>query len=74
MGDTAALLSDASRAIALLDDEQQPPLDRCAAYVVAAASLNTLRLWELVDDLYTRAAELGPLCDAPAQAGAVAAS
>jgi diguanylate cyclase (GGDEF)-like protein len=71
-GDTAALLADASRAVALLDDEQQPPLDRCAGYVVAAASLNTLRLWELVDDLYTRAAELGPLCDAPAQAGAVA--
>jgi hypothetical protein len=72
IGDTARLLSDATRAIALLDDEHQPPLDRCTAYVVTAASLNTLRLWELVDELYTRAAELGPLCDAPAQAAAVA--
>jgi diguanylate cyclase (GGDEF)-like protein len=71
-GDTAGLLADASRAVALLDDEQQPPLDRCTAYVVIAASLNTLRLWELVDELYTRAAELGPLCDAPAQTAAVA--
>jgi diguanylate cyclase (GGDEF)-like protein len=71
-GDTAQLLSDAARAVALLDDEEQPPLDRCTAYVVTAASLNTLRLWELVDDLYSRAAELGPLCDAPAQAAAVA--
>jgi predicted signal transduction protein with EAL and GGDEF domain len=71
-GDTASLLADASRAVALLDDEQQPALDRCTAYVVVAASLNTLRLWELVDELYARAAELGPLCDAPAQAAAVA--
>jgi diguanylate cyclase (GGDEF)-like protein len=71
-GDTARLLADASRAVAMLDDEQQPPLDRCTAYVVIAASLNTLRLWELVDELYTRAAELGPLCDAPAQTAAVA--
>ena len=71
-GDTAALLADASRAVALLDDETQPPLDRCAGYVVAAASLNTLRLWELVDDLYARAAELAPLCDGPGQAAAVA--
>jgi diguanylate cyclase (GGDEF)-like protein len=71
-GDTASLLADAARAIALLDDDDGPPLDRCTAYVVTAASLNTLRLWELVDELYTRAAELGPLCDAPGQAAAVA--
>ena len=71
-GDTAALLADTSRAVALLDDEQQPPLDRCTAYVVIAAALNSLRLWELVDDLYTRAAELAPRCDEPAQAAAVA--
>ena len=71
-GDTGALLADASRAVALLDDETEPPLDRCAGYVVAAASLNTLRLWELVNDLYTHAAELGPHCQAPAQSAAVA--
>lgn len=71
-GATASLPADASRAVALLDDEQQSALDRCTAYVVIAASLNTLLLWELVDELYTRAAELGPLCDAPAQTAAVA--
>jgi len=71
-GDTVALLADASRAVALLEDETLPPLDRCAGYVVAAASLNTLRLWELVDELYGRAAELGPQCRAPGQSAAVA--
>src|SRR4051812_21264747 len=71
-GDTTGLLGDAGRAVALLDDERQPALDRCTAYVVTAASLNTLRLWELVDELYSHAAELGPLSDAPAQAAAVA--
>ena len=55
-GDTGALLADASRAVALLEDETLPPLDRCAGYVVAAASLNTLRLWELVDEVCGRAA------------------
>jgi diguanylate cyclase (GGDEF)-like protein len=70
--DTTSLLADASRAVVLLDDDRQPALDRCTAYVVTAASLNTLRLWELVDELYSHAAELGPLSGAPAQAAAVA--
>jgi hypothetical protein len=70
--DTTGLLADASRAVVLLDVDRQPALDRCTAYVVTAASLNTLRLWELVDELYSHAAELGPLSDAPAQAAAVA--
>ena len=71
-GDMARLMVDASRAVALLDDETQPPLDRCAGYVVAAAAYNSLRLWELVDELYTRASDLEPLCGVAAQAPAIA--
>ncbi len=71
-GDAANLLADVGRAVALLDDTEQSPLDRCTGYVVVAAALNTLQLWELVDEMYTRAAELSPDCEAPAQAAAVA--
>ena len=71
-GDAATLLADVGRAVALLDDTEQSPLDRCTGYVVVAAALNTLQLWELVDEMYTRAAELSPDCEAPAQAAAVA--
>jgi diguanylate cyclase (GGDEF)-like protein len=71
-GDTASLMTDASRAVALLDDEGQPALDRSTGYVIAANAFNTLRLWELVDELYTAAAELGPQAEAPAQASAIA--
>jgi GGDEF domain-containing protein len=74
VGDTARLMADASRAVALLDDATQPPLDRCTGYVVVGAAFNTLRLWELVDELYTLAGELGPLCEGPAQAAAIAAN
>jgi diguanylate cyclase (GGDEF)-like protein len=72
VGDTARLMADASRAVALLDDADQPPLDRCTGYVVIAAAFNTLRLWELVDELYTRASDLEPVCDGPAQSAAIA--
>jgi tetratricopeptide (TPR) repeat protein len=74
VGDTARLMADASRAVALLDDADQPPLDRCTGYMVIGAAFNTLRLWELVDELYTRAGELEPLCDGPAQSAAIAAN
>jgi diguanylate cyclase (GGDEF)-like protein len=74
VGDTARLMADASRAVALLDDATQPPLDRCTGYVVVGAAFNTLRLWELGDELYTLAGELGPLCEGPAQAAAIAAN
>ena len=57
-GDTAALLSDASRAVALLDDDALPPTSRCLGYVIAAGAFNTLSLWELVDELYQRALQL----------------
>ena len=59
VGDTARLMADGSRAVALLDDDDQPPLDRCTGYVVVAAAFNTLRLWELVDELYTRGRRAG---------------
>ena len=55
VGDTAEVLAGTSRAVALLDHAPESPQERCLAYVVAAAALNTLRLWELVDDLYSRA-------------------
>ena len=69
--DAVSLIADASRAVALLDDSSQPPLDRCTGYLVAAAAFNTLRLWELVDDLYTQAHELGQHCEVPATAAAI---
>jgi diguanylate cyclase (GGDEF)-like protein len=72
--DAVALMADASRAVALLDDGSQPPLDRSTGYVVAAAAFNTLRLWELVDDLYACAQDLGELCEVPAMQAAIAAS
>jgi diguanylate cyclase (GGDEF)-like protein len=56
-GDTALLLASTSRAIALLDDAGLAPRERCLAYVVSAAALNTLRLWELVDELYAAAVQ-----------------
>jgi diguanylate cyclase (GGDEF)-like protein len=54
-GDTAGLLSACSRAIALLDDPALPGPQRCLAHVITAAALNTLRVWELVDELYAAA-------------------
>ncbi len=53
--DTAALLADTAEAVRLLDDEGQPPAERSTGYVVVAAAYNSLRLWELVDDLYQHA-------------------
>ncbi len=71
-GDTEMVLADAGRAVALLDDDALPPLDRCAAYLVCAAAYNALSLWELVDELYGRAVALEPDCVVAAQAPAVA--
>ena len=50
-GDPAELLACTSRAVALLDDPALPAMERCLGYVVNAAALNTLHLWELVDEL-----------------------
>lgn len=72
VGDTSGLMADASRAVALLDDDQPAALDRSTGYVIVAAAFNTLRLWELVDELYTRAHVLGLGCDVSVQAPAIA--
>ena len=71
VGDTGALLVDACRALSLLDDATQPPMDRCAGYLVVGASLNTLRLWELVDEAYSAATALIKDCPAPSMTTAL---
>ena len=53
--DAVGLLSATSRAVALLDEPGLPGPQRCLALVINAAALNTLRLWELVDELYADA-------------------
>lgn len=70
-GDTALLLGCTSGAVALLDEPSLPGMERCLAYVVNAAALNTLRLWELVDELYDRATEDPASADAAGQTEAV---
>ena len=69
--DKAGAVLDAARATALLDVEDESPLDRCVGYVVAAAAFNTLRLWELVDDLYGRALRFGPAARETRQTAAI---
>jgi diguanylate cyclase (GGDEF)-like protein len=69
--DGGALLADAGRAVALVDDDDLPALDRCTALVICAAAYNTLSLWELCDDLYERASVLAPACEQPVQEPAV---
>ena len=71
-GDARRLIADASRAIALLDDPRSSPTDRSTGYVVAAAGLNTLRLWELEDELFGAALDAGEQADLPVQAAAIA--
>jgi diguanylate cyclase (GGDEF)-like protein len=71
-GETADLIADAARAVALLDDEDQSALDRSVGYVIAGAAFNSLRLWELVDEFYGRALEFGPESRASHQTAAVA--
>lgn len=71
-GDTEAVLTEAGRAVARLDEQGAEPLDRCTAFVVCAAAYNSLSLWELVDEMYERASALTQLCPVPAQAAAIA--
>jgi diguanylate cyclase (GGDEF)-like protein len=54
-GDTTNLLADTAEAVRLLDDDTQPACERSTGYVVVAAAYNSLRLWELVDELYGHA-------------------
>ncbi len=70
-GDSAALLTDAGRAVALVDDDRLIPEDRCTVLVVCAAAYNSLGLWELVDELYDAASELAPACEVAVQEAAV---
>jgi diguanylate cyclase (GGDEF)-like protein len=70
--DTATLLADAGRAVAIAEDADLPALDRCTVLVVAAAAYNTLSLWELAAALYDEAAALESLCEEPLQRPAVA--
>ena len=70
--DTSALLADAGRAVALVEDDTVDALDRCTVLVVSAAAYNTLSLWELTDELYRRATLLAPACVQPLQEPAVA--
>ena len=69
--DSPALLADAGRAVALVESEALPALDRCFVWVLCAGAYNTLGLWELADELYDRASEHGPLCEEPVQQAAV---
>ncbi|RLV47550.1 GGDEF domain-containing protein [Nocardioides mangrovicus] len=71
-GESEALLADAGLAVALAEREDLPALDRCFVWVLAGAAYTTLNLWELVDELYDRAAELAPACEQPRQQAAVA--
>jgi diguanylate cyclase (GGDEF)-like protein len=71
-GDSATLLGDAGRALALIEDETLPALDRCMVLVVCGAAYNTLSLWELTDQMYDAAGALVPLCERPVHQPALA--
>ena len=53
---------DASRAMLLLDAAAEP-LSLASAMISVALAYEALNLWELGDELYTRAEELLPLCE-----------
>ena len=72
--DGEALLADAASALAIVEEDSLPALDRCAVLLICAAGYNTLRLWELVTELLDRASVLAPLCESPVQEPAVAAN
>ena len=55
---------DVSRAMLLLDEEGDP-LALASALICVALAYEALNLWELGDELYTRAEALLPLCDDP---------
>lgn len=72
--DSASLLADVGRAVALVEEEELPALERCTVLVIGAAAYNALSLWELTVELYERATQLEPQCERPVQAAAVAAN
>ena len=63
-GDVVGFGRDASRGVVLLDEDGDP-LARVSGMISVAVAYEALNLWELGDELYTRAEELLPLCDAP---------
>lgn len=63
-GDVVGFGRDASRAVVLLDgDCDGDPLALVSGLISVAVAYEALYLWELGDELYTRAEALLPLCD-----------
>ena len=71
-GDTAGVLADAGRAVALVGPNDLDAMDRCFAWVVCAAAYNVLNLWELTDELYDRASSIAASCVEAVQEPAIA--
>jgi diguanylate cyclase (GGDEF)-like protein len=63
-GNLVSFGSDASQAMLLLDTEADP-LALASAMICVALAYEGLNMWELGDELYTRAEALLPLCDDP---------
>jgi hypothetical protein len=61
-GDVVRHLADTSRAVVLLDVEGEP-LARGSGFIAAGTAYEALSLWELGDELHSRAEALVPLCD-----------
>lgn len=70
-GEPAALMADAAASVALAESDAGDPIDRTTGFVVAAAALNTLQAWELVEELFGLAARLLDACERPAMAAAI---
>ncbi|WP_426563639.1 GGDEF domain-containing protein [Angustibacter sp. McL0619] len=71
-GDTRQMLEDAANAMVILDDDGLPSQDRATGYTILGAAYNSLRLWELTDELYDLAAEAGRRDPAPVMRAALA--
>jgi diguanylate cyclase (GGDEF)-like protein len=63
-GNLETFVPDASQAMLLLDGESDP-LALASAMICVALAYEALNLWELGDELYTRAEALLPSCDDP---------
>jgi diguanylate cyclase (GGDEF)-like protein len=63
-GDVVGFGRDTSRGVVLLDEDGDP-LARVSGMISVAVAYEALNLWELGDELYTRAEELLPLCEDP---------
>ncbi|GAA4349525.1 GGDEF domain-containing protein [Angustibacter luteus] len=71
-GDTRQMLEDAANAMVILDDEELPAQDRATGYTIIAAAYNSLRLWELTDELYELATQAGRRDPKPVMQAALA--